>query len=462
MCAEESPCQGAGSCQANVCVRSGVVRSLQPTWTFDSRQVGNPDAGVPAAQYHDFVLEPDGGATLSGFFFSPTMLRANGPSPMLAPLGPSRRCILWNGNLACADYPAAPSGQVSAVSLADGSLLWTYQVQPRHPDYVQQTSTLFVSRLAVLGSDRLAALFEAYPAAPQGPTLCRAYFLVLLDVNGFELTARQLHDPLLDVCNHPHPYGAAADAMGNLYVSFSPTVAHAGTNKPDRPTLLMSFNREGAWRWCVTDPTLQGGELAVARGLLYPENASRALVAATGMTAFTLPNALGRGVVAATRVIPAPQTGSTSLAGLEAGTVSSRWTHQLRSTESFYSDQIRLASWATSQGQKTVALTWVRNGGQVLLHGIDVSDGSEAFSCPVAHAGSTPPQLFELANGSLTAMDGALDASGNPGCGTCDPPFVGSSATFFTLPVPGLGVPREPWLGTFGGPSHDQHEVQVP
>jgi hypothetical protein len=110
-----------------------------------------------------------------------------------------------------------------------------------------------------------------------------------------------------------------------------------------------------------------------------------------------------------------------------------------------------------------VALTFVEDPSDGLqptrtLHAIDVQDGYEAFSCPIEVAGRTPPQLFEVANGSLGVMNGALDAMGNPGCGKCDPPFAGSAATFFSVPTPTLSIAAEPWVGTFGGAGHDHQE----
>lgn len=470
LCAEASPCQGEGHCLNDVCVRAGPAVQLRPSWSFDSHQFANPDAGVPAAQYHDFVLEGSGAATLGGFFFSPMMLRANTPSPTVAPLGVSRRCILWNGTLVCADYPSSPNGKVSALDLATGARLWTYEIQANHPDFARLTTAIFMARLVVQGGDRLTALFEAYPAGTgtSSPTLCRNYFLVVLDASGREVTAQQVHDPLLDACNHPHPYGVVADAVGNLFIAFSPTTSQAAPLKPDKPTLLMSFTHDGVFRWKLTDTTMSGGELAVARGLLYSENASQVVMAATGATAFVLPQTLGRVVISDTRLIPAPVEGAQQLTVYEAGTNQPRWTHKLKPTASFFSDQLRLASWDTSRGKKTVALTWVADGATQLvptlsLLGINVHDGSEAFSCPVAYSAATPPQLFELAEGSLTVMGGALDVGGNRGCGKCDPPFAGSSARFITLPTAGLGVPKEPWLGTFGGPTHDhQEEVFAP
>ncbi len=455
LCAERSPCQGEGRCVANQCLRADAARPLAPSWTFDG-------TAADAGRYHDFVLEPSGAATLGGFFHSPGLLRGNTEQASLAPLGAARRCIVWSTRLVCADYPAAPNGHVTALDPATGATLWSYDVRTARPDFVRITQAIFMARLVVQGGDRLAALFEAYPLASQSGTQCRNYFLVILDAQGREVRAFQVREPLLDVCNHPHPYGVAADAVGNLFIAFSPSASQAAPLKPANPTLLMSFTHDGVFRWKLIEYQMTGGELAVARGLLYSENSEAVLLAATGQTAFLLPQTLGRVVVSDTRLIPAPVEGRSELASFEAGTASARWTHALPGPMRFWSDQIRLASWATSRGLRTVALTYVDDGSglssSLALRAINVKDGSEAFTCPLALSPPTPTQLFEVANGSLTMMAGALDDTGGRGCGKCDPPFAGSSATFWTVPLPGVGIAAEPWLGTFGGAGHDHRE----
>ena len=81
-------------------------------------------------------------------------------------------------------------------------------------------------------------------------------------------------------------------------------------------------------------------------------------------------------------------------------------------------------------------------------------------------AGRSPSLSFlslsiELGTNTLGLMEGATSSDGVPSCGKCDPPFAGTSATFRQFLVPGLDVPEEPWLGTFGGPGHD-HREEVP
>ncbi|MBL8917963.1 MAG: tenascin-X [Myxococcaceae bacterium] len=461
VCAQASPCQDRGVCVNDTCVRPPPT-ALVARWSFDSATV---DGG--AVQLHDFVMEPTGAMTLGGFFQTPVVLRANTEQAKVTPLGVSRRCILWGPRLVCADYPASPNGRVTAIDPGTGATQWSFDVRSERPDFLMVASQIFLARLVVQTSDRMAALFEAYPnSTSSNPnTQCRRYFMVTLDAQGHAINGQRIEDPLLDVCNHPHPYGVAADAVGNVFIAFSPTTSQQAPLKPGTPTLLMSYTRDGVFRWKLTDPSMPGGELAVARGLLYPENGTVALLAATGAPAFSLPSALGRIVVSDARFIPAPVAGAQSISGYEAGLNTLRWTHQLQGGERFWSDQLRLASWRVTQGSRTVALTFVENPADPLtpiwLRAIHVNDGSEAFSCPLLMMPRTPTQLFELGANTMGLMEGALNESGGPGCGKCDPPFAGSSAAFRQFVLPGIGVPAEPWIGTFGGPGHD-HREEVP
>ncbi len=461
ICEEASPCRDEGRCQGERCVHRQPEQTLQPTWSFDSAATALPDGGS-ALQYQDLVLEPDGQLSLSGFFnHSPAILRAN-TLPVRAPEGDSRRCILWNGRLVCADYPSNPNGRVTALDLTTGTSTWTYDIRKEQPALVGLTNTIiFLARLVVQSNDRLAALYEGYPkgASTDGTTQCRIYFLAVIDASGRAVTAQRVTDPLLDECDHPHPYGVASDAIGNLYIAFSPTHSVHAPLFPDTPTLITSFSRDGIFRWKRLEATIRGGELAIAKGLLYPENSQVVLDAPTGQARIALPTELGRAVISESRLIPAPTAGGTTLNAFEAGQAQLRWSNTVPTGWTYWTDQLRLAQWSTSQGPRTVATSFVvDSSGVSRLYAVDTHSGLTAFSCPVALQSRTPPQIFEIANGSLAVMTGALDSTGQPACGKCDPPYALSSGAFQTLSTPGLSVAHEPWSGTFGGADHDHHE----
>ncbi len=467
LCAEASPCQGEGRCVNDQCLRSTPRSNLVQQWSLDAltNTTPKPDGGPGDPKLlHDFVLEPSGAMSLSGFFDVPSKLRANTAQSTMTQSGPSRRCIIWSSRYVCADYPSVPNGRVSAVDFNTGRTVWSFDIRTSRPDFVEQTTQIFLARLVVQASDRLAAIFEAYPKVTNSNGQCRSYFLVVINAQGGLVMAQPLFDPLLSACNHPHPYGAVSDAVGNLFLAFSPTLSAQAPLKPGQPTLLLSYTRDGIFRWKVTDANMAGGELAVARGLLYPENGEVVRTAATGAEAFAVPQLLGRTVVADSRFIPAPLPGQTVLKGYEAGQPNLSWSHQLEPGLSFWSDQLRLATWATSQGPQTIALGFVRDpaASKFSLRGIRVHDGSEAFTCPIEGPMRTAPQLFEIANGSMGLMEGALDASGQPGCNKCDPPFANSAAAFHSYSLPGITLPRAPWVGTFGGAGHDHREEVDP
>lgn len=466
VCQEASPCSSEGRCLGDVCVMQSQPQALSPSWSLDTVDLVDVDAGTLPPHLHDFVLEPTGAMSLSGFFDVPAVLRANTADALAAPLGPSRRCILWNTRYVCADYPSSPNGKVTALELATGTTAWTFDIRAARPDFMDVVSTIFLARLVVQDSDRLAAVFEAYPRNVTGDstTQCRRYFLAVINASGQLVQAAPINDPLFDTCNHPHPYGVAADWLGNLFIAYSPTVSNSAPLVPDNTTLIISFSRDGVFRWKRLNTGMRGGELAVARGLLYAEYTSVILDATSGQPLFALPHELGRAVISQSRLIPAPLEGGTQLEGYEAGTSLNRWTSSLPVGRTFWSDQIRLAKWQTSKGARTVALTWVKDQPSIYavptyaLQGFDVIDGQQVFTCQVNVPDRTPPQLFEVANGSIGMMNGALDSSGNPGCNKCDPPLAGSAGAFFSIPTTRLSQAIEPWVGTFGGAGHDHRE----
>jgi outer membrane protein assembly factor BamB len=450
VCAPASPCQEAGRCVASSCERSAPV-SLMPSWSFDAASQG----AVPL-ELHDFIVEPDGAVSLMGFFAVPK-IRANTAVSKSAST-PARRCLMWNGRLICADYPYVGTGKVSALDPANANTLWTFDLPTQRPDFsaLSGPGHIFMARLAVLGSDRLAALFEAFPAGTSNGTLCRMYFLVILDASGGMVSAQRLTDPLLDGCNHPHPFGIVADADGNLYVGFSPSQPGQAPLVPERPTLLMSVTRDGTLRWKRLETGMVGGELAVARGTLYPQNSPFGLYTASGMPnpGATVSESFGRVVASSDRLIPSPRPGATLMVGFDRSTGAPRWSYSLRPGEMILSDQIRLSGWKSTPASPTesLALVFVQRDGRPTLNAVNARYGNEEWSCPLGHSYRTAPQLLEVANGSIALMEGSDE------CGNCDPPYAQSEAEFHSFPVRGLEVSREPWIGTFGGADHDCRE----
>lgn len=454
ICAPASPCQAAGTCAGSVCQRPPAT-PLLPNWSFDALT----DASR-AMELHDLVLEPDGRMSLSGFFEVPK-IRANSLGAMDG-ISPARRCILWNARLLCADYPTDSSGKVSAIDMATGALVWTFDLPGARPDFAALTSPgrLFMARLAALGTDRLAALFEAFPANTDFNTQCRMYFLVVLDAAGKMITAQRVEDAFLDVCSHPHPFGVVSDAQGQLFIAFSHSEVGSAPLVPKTPSLLASYSRDGVLRWKRIEEFV-GGELASARGLIYPEKSGTAHSAATGAPyrLADLPNGVifGRIVATGDRVIPSPHPDTKVLSGYEQGSGWLRWQYFVPQG-TFISDQVRLASWKSSSKvpAETVALVFTERVGQPALTAINARTGLESWTCDVSHSYRSAPQLFEVANGSIALMEGAEE------CGKCDPSYAQSHAGFHSFGLNGIEIAKEPWLGTFGGAGHDHAEDFVP
>ncbi|AFE03222.1 hypothetical protein COCOR_00029 [Corallococcus coralloides DSM 2259] len=447
-CAPASPCQGPGKCKGSVCERPAAT-ALTPDWTYDADSNGEA--------LHDLLVGPRGDVTLVGFFV-PALLDAAGPVPVRASTS-GRRCMLWNDRLLCMDLPL--SGQVSLLDRVTGSPRWTFDLAKARPDFTQGLTTVFMARLGVMQPDRLAALFEAYPAGTSRDTLCRQYFLVVLDAFGRMVSAQALQDPLLSECNHPHPYGVASDAAGDLYVAFGPTQNVGAPLYPGAPTLLMAFSQDGVPRWRKTE-AFAAGELAIVNGILLNERSTQALRTQDGQAvgSQTFPRRLGRALATAAHVIPSPSedptVGGWTLEGYALPNLTPSWTHGFQGWPGPVAPEARLASWTTWPGQppETVVVGTGMNAAGPVLFAVSAKDGSEVFQCPVPNA-DTPAQFLELGPDSVVMMDGADE------CGDCDPPFAYSRARFRRFPIPGLKPAEEPWPGTFGGPGHDHHEDPV-
>ncbi|QSQ21448.1 tenascin-X [Pyxidicoccus parkwayensis] len=454
VCAAASPCQGEGRCNGPVCERPDA-RPLTADWSYDAR--------ANSENLHDMLVGPDGDVTLSGFYSNAILNAAS--EEAVRSSDAARRCMLWNDRLLCMDLPQ--DGTVSLLERTTGKPRWTFTLANERPDIAKKTLTLFLARLAVMAPDRLAALFEAYPADQQRDTLCRMYFLVVLDAFGRMVSVQELSDPLLSECNHPHPFGLASDAVGDLYVSFAKTVNVGAPLQPGSPSLLMAFSSDGVPRWRKME-TFRSGELAVVNGQLMPEHGTQALSTADGSPLGSIPQEFGR--VVATREVAVPSAPGTSvnsggsntateLKGYGLPGLSPVWTYTLRSGQSLGTKEMRLATWPAGAGlpPDTVVLTTAvsSSGSQRLLVGVNAKDGSEAFQCPLGFTPRTVTQLLEMAPGALLMMEGAST------CGECDPPFAYSQARFLRFSMPGLMPADAPWPGTFGGPGHGHHENRV-
>lgn len=444
LCASASPCQGEGRCLGSVCQRPPSV-ALSPSFGFSAAQ--------QQLKLHDFVLEPSGEISLLGFFEKP-LLRAGGAGQRISST-PARRCILWGNSLACADHPG--SGKVSSVDPSSGQALWTFNFSASRPDLAALAKgSVFMARVAALGNDRLAAVFEGYPAFSSGSeSNCRIYFLAILGPSGELIGAARPTDQLLDRCDHPHPFGVASDTVGNLFLAFSPASPGGAPLTASSPTLLVSYSRDGLLRWKRTE-SFAGGELAVARGLLFPERGAVALETATGLPSGSFPlhhGAFGRLVATGEQLIPAPPAGAASLQAHRFAGGPPSFDFAAPGL-SFWSDQLRLAAFRAgpSEPAVSVVLAFAQRGAGPELLALNARHGNEEWSCPLSYSFSTPPQLFEVAQGAIAVMEGSDH------CGACDPPFAGSKATFVRFLLPGLEVASEPWVGAFGGGGHDHQE----
>lgn len=439
VCAEASPCQPEGRCRAQVCERDGAVVPVAATWVS-----GPVDAG-PA--WSDAFFDLDGGLVLSSYFMSPTRVRAQAGGEVLLAAG-SRRCVRWGPRLACADFPGGVVAGVSAVDPTTGAVRWTYGDGATHlAALVGPSSQLFLARLVVASDARLLALFEAQ-TLNAGIDRCRRFGVVLLDERGAPLRWRTVDDPLFATCNHPHSYGVATDAQGNLYLAFTPSSA----DNPAVPlggTWLVSYAPDLTQRWSVTVPGLEGGELAVADGVLLHQAEGVARAAATGAVLSPLARPAGL-----------PSLGRSHWVSLEpdAGAVEAA----PRASLPGWRYQPDAGRWLTppklgALGGKSVVVG-VAGGAPPALVALELATGREVFSCPLVER-STAANL-EVGVGEVAVMADVTETSLGAGvCERCDPKWARTRARFLVYPVQGLGPAVEPWPGAWGGGSHGHHEL---
>lgn len=454
VCAEASPCQAEGRCTADVCVRPGAT-ALAPSWEHGGPL---PDGGPPEDSYSDLFLTPSDVATLSGYFTSPPLRDARGASPV--PLfTPARRCLDWDGVLACADHPTNVAAGVSVIEPSSGAPKWTYLDVLEHlPQLVAADRHTFLARLVALTPTRLAAVFETRRVEANGAdSNCRTFSVVVLDRFGQKVSAWVISDPLFSRCVHPHSYGAASDAAGNLYLAFTPS----GQNNPAEPvaddTLLISFTELGQVRWKGVIPKLPGGELAVARGVVVHQYAVSAFSTVDGTVVGLLPDGFRHGAATREALIPGPLAGGNALSAFLQPSLAPAWSYTLPAGQSFASDVLQLSAWTTRAGARTVALAFARTSGGTDLVGVDAATGQEAFRCPVTLPAD--PALAVLGAGGLGVMTPYAPPAS---CLVCDPRYATTRNRFFWLDLPLLGRPTAPWPGYLGGAGHDHREDPVP
>jgi hypothetical protein len=450
VCAQASPCQEEGKCQQDVCVRPPAV-PLAASW-----ETGGPlpDGGFPPKYHSDVLLSPTDEVTLSSYFASEPVLNARAATPV--PLTTTaRRCIWWGAVLACADHPTTLGAAVSVIDPATGAPRWAYQdVLVDLPHLAGPGKHTFLARLVALSATRLAAVFESRTVNSNGSdTNCRTFSVVVLDRFGAMVSAWTISDPIFTPCNHPHSFGAAADALGNLYLAFTPS---ANTN-PAEPavdsTLFISFTEAGSQRWKGTVPSLPGGELAVANGVLFHQHSIVALSTIDGSVAGALPSEFHHGVATRGTFIPGPQVGTTALRGFAAPSLAPAWAYTTPAGKEFVSDVARLAQWSTRNGSRSVWLGFVGGSGATSLLAVDADTGDEAFSCPLAVP--VDPLLVEIGRNGMAMMSAYTPPQG---CPICDPRYAGTRNRFSWYDLPLIERSAEPWSGLLGGPGHDHRE----
>ncbi|MEW5739061.1 MAG: hypothetical protein AB1938_09045 [Myxococcota bacterium] len=455
ICADESPCQGEGRCQGDVCVRPPAV-AIAPTW-----QRGETEAdGGPNEAWSDVLLEQDGGVTLSSYFLSPQLLGATSFMPVSLP-GVARRCIHWRGQLLCADYPPSVNAGVSAIDEATGAVLWTYgSIAADLPEYAGPTTQVFLARLMAISEQQMVALFESRTLNPDGSDpRCRRFALVVLDAQGRAVAARRVEHPAFESCDHPHPYGAAVDVAGNLYLAFTPS----GQDNPAtalQDTLLMSWSSVLTPRWVHRASGLPGGELSVAGGWLFHERSAIAFSTATGAPGGALPVPFGQGVASRELLFPAPAPFTTRLEAFDGASLSSKWQRQTPGVPWYVGAPLALARLSTARGPRPVVLAFDFDGLSYSLEATDVETTAELFRCPL-QLPEAPVVLSPTAGGLLVASD-PRPLSGTGTCERCDPRYARTRLTFRTYPLPGLLPGEGRWPAVNGGVGHDHREDPVP
>jgi hypothetical protein len=349
---------------------------------------------------------------------------------------------------------------VSALDEVTGSVRWTYSsIAAELPEYAGPTTQVFLARLVALSEQALVAIFEARTLDPDGrDPRCRRFALVVLDALGQPVAARRVEHPIFEVCTHPHPYGAAVDASGNLFLAFT-------SSQADNPasalsdTLLISYGPALQLRWSRWEPGLAGGELSVGGGWLFHERVATPLRASTGAPGGPLPSDFGLGVVSRELAIAAPAARTASLTAVDLASLMPRWRRTLGRGAWFTEAPLALATFTTRAGPRPVVLAFDSDGATRGVSATDVETGAEVFRCPLAI--SDTPGLVSVAPGGLVVGVPIVPPSGDV-CWGCDPRYAERRVVFQWYDWPGLAAGAGRWNGQNGGGAHDHREVAVP
>jgi hypothetical protein len=422
-----------------------LVRTLEQRWALGGPQI---DGGVGDQWSDVFVNATASSVVLSSYFATPAMVRA-GEAGVRLP-NAARRCIAWNALVVCADTP--PQG-VSAFHAETGTPVFRYsRVLQDLPVLALPDWETFLARLVSLGPTRLGVLYESRRIQNGAETNCRRFSLVVLDSAGLLVVARLIEDPIFQTCNHPHSYGVASDAQGNVFFAFTPS-AQVSPALPDpnaAGTVILSYSPAGVLRWRHFVPQMPGGEIAVGRGVLTVETGSLIYDAARGVAidAFSIP--FGEGLIADEWVLAAPKGVVAELRQPGSGRAPVAWEPpaSVRASRS----GVRGAIWKA--GPIALRLSSLPTGTELEAYSLDrFQTGTVApiWTCPIGDAGT--PVAFEVRPNGVAVMTDVTHGGAGL-CENCDPPYAGTRSRFINVEVPGLALPSMPWAGPWGGAEH--------
>lgn len=416
LCAEATPCQAAGRCEGQTCVRAPAHALTASTFPL-------------SADYAELVLEPSGDVSVSGATSAAPLLRVTGAAvPQQRAAGQS--CLLFAGQHVCVD-----DAHVVASDLNTGATTWTFSptggsVATRPLQLVAVTAGL-LAVVAVRPVDVLRT--------------CADMEIVLIDELGRVQREWQSPSLLGGFCEASEPT-AVADRRGNLYVSVRARGDAMKAERREQPPgdYVRSWTTEGVLRWSRHYTSCDA--LSVAGDRLFC-GANSVLDANTGATLSWAPGSGGQLVATSSRVVVGPSLSvGNTLTGFDRA-LTPKWTAQL-DTGCFtpVTRELRLASWTTTAGPKEVALVWrtvvcdLPAGDQLVA--FDTETGAEVFTCAVD---TQLPLLmrvtsYEVGAGTTSVLTGA------------------AAKTLLRFTTPTLSASTAPWPGRAGGPSQERRE----